>query len=194
MVEDSMTRSLFSFAKHGTPIAALALTLAVCAEPAAPARGGHSHAPASGAQRSLTPEAYAQLAELRALTASFHSIEAAAKAGWNTKITDCFSDPNLGGMGFHYGNTALIDGAVDPLQPELLLYEPRKNGERRLVAVEYIVPFTAWTSANPPVLFGQPFHRNEAFGLWVLHVWHFNNNPSGIFSDWNPDVSCAYAE
>jgi hypothetical protein len=27
----------------------------------------------------------------------------------------------------------------------------------------------------------------------VLHVWHFRENPSGVFADWNPRVSCQYA-
>jgi hypothetical protein len=34
------------------------------------------------------------------------------------------SDSTLGGMGFHHGNTGLIDGTVELLRPELLLYEP----------------------------------------------------------------------
>jgi hypothetical protein len=134
-----------------------------------------------------------EIARLRQLTAPFHDFQTAADAGWGTQITGCFSDPELGGMGYHYGNVALIDGTVDALEPELLLYEPRKNGKLRLVAVEYIVPFGAWTAAEPPRLYGQSFHRNEAFGLWVLHVWHFRHNPSGTFADWNPDVSCEFA-
>ena len=96
-------------------------------------------------------------------------------------------------MAFHFGKAALIDGTVDVLEPELLVYEPQKNGRMRLVAVEYIVPFDMWTANEPPMLFGQAFHRNEAFGLWVLHVWHFRHNPAGMFSDWNPTVSCEYA-
>jgi hypothetical protein len=134
-----------------------------------------------------------EIARLRQLTAPFHDFQTAADAGWGTRITGCFSDPELGGMGYHYGNVALIDGTVDALEPELLLYEPRKNGKLRLVAVEYIVPFGAWTAAEPPRLYGQSFHRNEVFGLWVLHVWHFRHNPSGTFADWNPDVSCEFA-
>lgn len=141
----------------------------------------------------LSPSVERDIARLRATTARFHRFDAAAEAGWGTQITGCFSDPALGGMGYHYGNVALIDGQVDVLEPELLLYEPQKNGTLRLVAVEYIVPFTAWSGAEPPRLFDQSFHRNEAFGLWVLHVWHFHHNPSGMFADWNPTVSCEFA-
>jgi hypothetical protein len=148
-----------------------------------------SHASSASAS-SLGPDAQGQLAELRALTARFHNFDVAVEAGWNTQITVCFENPSLGGMGYHYGNVALIDGIVDARAPELLLYEPQKNGKLRFVAVEYIVPFGAWTGAEPPQLYGQSFHRNEAFGIWALHVWHERHNPRGVFADWNPKVNC----
>lgn len=181
-----------------TPLAiALALLAGGCAEPARPfapaadAHAGHGAALQLGALSSSEVEQ--EVAQLRALTAPFHRFEAAAEAGWGTQITECFEHPELGGMGYHYGNPALIDGRVDVLAPELLLYEPQKNGRLRLVAVEYIVPFDLWTATEPPSLYGRAFHRNEAFGLWVLHVWHFQHNPAGMFMDWNPTVSCRYA-
>lgn len=163
---------------------------------AAPAAALVAHAPAAHAAQAapVSGEVQRQIAQLRALTAPFHRFEAAAAAGWSARITDCFSDPIQGGMGYHYGKPALIDGTVNALEPELLLYEPQKNGDLRLVAVEYVVPFGAWTAPEPPRLYGQFFHRNEAFGLWVLHVWHFRENPRGTFADWNPKVTCAYAD
>ena len=56
----------------------------------------------------------------------------------------------------------------------------------------------AWdaTHAAPPILYGQRFARVAAgnrYGLpdfYELHVWHQKANPSGIFNDWNPTVSC----
>jgi hypothetical protein len=59
------------------------------------------------------------------------------------------------------------------------------------VGVEFIIPFTAWTGAEPPVLYGQTFARNETFQVWALHVWAWRDNRSGVFADWNPAVSCA---
>lgn len=59
------------------------------------------------------------------------------------------ADSTAGGMGFHYGNTDLIDGNVQVDQPELLLYEPQADGSLELVAVEYITPTTS-TPATPP--------------------------------------------
>jgi hypothetical protein len=133
------------------------------------------------------------LAALRRVTAKFHSFESAKAAGWSTQITGCMTDPKAGGMGFHYGNPKLIDGSVRADEPELLLYEREKNGRMRLVAVEYIVPLGAWSSPKPPRLFNRDFAVNQAFGIWALHAWVWKDNPSGIFADWNPRVSCVNA-
>jgi hypothetical protein len=133
----------------------------------------------------------ADLATLKRVTSPFRTFSAATDAGWSAKITSCMSDQTLGGMGFHYGNTALIDGAVQVDKPELLLYEPQADGSEQLVAVEYIIPYTAHArSDTPPVLFGQQFKQNDTFQLWGLHVWAWKANPSGLYADWNPQVNC----
>jgi len=132
------------------------------------------------------------LATLRRVTAPFHRFEAAKHAGWSTLITPCMESAE-GGMGFHYGYTKLINGSVRVDEPELLLYEPEKNGRLRLVAVEYIVPLSEWTSAQPPRLFGRDFKVNTQFQVWALHAWVWKHNPSGMFADWNPNVGCANA-
>jgi len=133
------------------------------------------------------------LATLRKVTAQFHQFKTATAADWSAKITDCMTSPD-GGMGYHYGNTALIDGSVQVDSPELLLYEPDKNGNLSLVAVEYIIPYTAHSrDAAPPVLFGQEFQQNDMFQLWGLHAWVWKDNPSGMFANWNPNVTCQYA-
>jgi hypothetical protein len=134
------------------------------------------------------------LAALRRVTAPFHDFARAQAAGWSAQITPCMTDPaGVGGMGFHYGNTALIDGVVRVEEPELLLYEPERNGRLRLVAVEYIIPYTARSrSATPPVLFGREFKQNDTFQLWGLHAWVWKENPSGMFANWNPRVTCEH--
>lgn len=133
----------------------------------------------------------ADLATLRRVTAPFQSFESASSAGWDAKITACMSDSELGGMGFHYGNTALIDGTAKVDEPELLLYEPQADHSMKLVAVEYIIPYSAHARSDaPPVLFGQQFKQNDTFELWGLHVWAWQSNSSGLYADWNPDVNC----
>ena len=176
-----------------TLLAGMAL-LAGCGEPiGTDTTAGFQAAPVES--RSLGANVNQQLAALRRVTAPFHDFSTGSAAGWSTQITPCMTDPGgAGGMGFHYGNTALIDGSASVEKPQLLLYEPEKNGKLRLVAVEYIIPYTFHArSAEPPVLFGQQFQQVDAFQLWGLHAWVWKDNPSGIFAQWNPRVNCEHA-
>jgi hypothetical protein len=144
------------------------------------------------ASQSFGADVYNQLAALRKVTASYQQFENGAHAGWSTQITPCMTDPGgSGGMGFHYGNTSLINGTASVERPQLLLYEPEKNGRLRLVAVEYIIPYSFHSrDAAAPMLFGQEFQQVDAFGLWGLHAWVWKENPSGMFAAWNPTVNC----
>lgn len=137
------------------------------------------------------PEIARWLDGLKAATAPFRDTAVAAAAGWSTKITGCLAMPDSGGMGLHFGNTKLIDGEVQQFKPELLVYAPVAGGGLRLVAVEYIVPFSIRPpDARPPKLHGVEFHRNFTFNLWALHAWIWQPNPRGVFANWNPEVSC----
>jgi hypothetical protein len=147
----------------------------------------------SDASQSFGADVNKDLARLRQATAAFQRFDSASHAGWSAPITACMTDPGgAGGMGFHYGNVGLINGTVTVDKPQLLLYEPEQNGRLRLVAVEYIIPYTFIPrSADPPVLFGQKFAQVDAFQLWGLHAWVWKENPSGMFAAWNPNVNCA---
>ena len=131
----------------------------------------------------------AQLARVRAATARFHRAEVAEAAGYVE--TPCVAHHELGGMGHHFVKGSLIGPPenLDITQPQALLYEPQKNGRLRLVGVEYITA-PDQNDIDPPMLFGEHFHWNEGLKFWALHVWVWRNNPSGIFFDWNPNVSC----
>lgn len=135
-----------------------------------------------------------ELAEVRAATAEFHRVEKAQAAGWDLVegLDHCFDNPGVGGMGFHYINTDLLDTTLDRLEPEALVYVPGRQGQLRLGAVEYIVPAEPWDEGNsqPPTVLGQDLHLNEQLGVYVLHAWIFEHNPAGMFEDWNPRVSC----
>lgn len=137
-----------------------------------------------------------QLAELRQATARYHDTLRAMADGWSVRFPEpCLTHSDFGGMGFHLFNPGLADGEVDVTEPELLVYEPRRDGKLQLVGAEYVVPFSVRPeTASPPVLFGHEFHHVEAFGVWGLHVWAWQNNPDGVFADWNPRVSCEHAD
>ena len=131
------------------------------------------------------------LAALRGATEKFHKIEVAAQAGWNEQVPPgCFTNPDSGAMGFHFRNLGNV-GTLDPTAPQFVMYEPQKDGSMRLVGVEFIFPGAP--TDTPPVLFNQAFHYNSTFGVWVLHVWAWRENQHGLYSDWNPNVSCQYA-
>ncbi|MGZ3333450.1 MAG: hypothetical protein ACXU9O_15130 [Gemmatimonadaceae bacterium] len=179
-------------------IAGIAL-IAGCGEPVATDATAGIQPPTATADKGvgageagLSPRVRSDLALLRRVTAPFHDFDEAGEAGWSAQITPCMVDPaGAGGMGFHYGNVGLIDGTARVDQPELLLYEPESNGRLRLVAVEYIIPYTFHSrDAAPPVLFGQKFIQNDVFQLWGLHAWVWKDNPAGIFANWNPRVNC----
>ena len=133
-----------------------------------------------------------QLGRLRELIGPLHNVAAAEAAEYTAPIPGCFSDPELGGMGFHFAKGAAIDGNLNELEPEVLLYEPEKDGRLELVAVEFIIPFElAPRNGPPPTLFnGRPFTPFDANGVWGLHAWIFKNNPKGMFANFNPTVSC----
>jgi len=129
------------------------------------------------------------LEAVRQATARFHSTTQALKAGYQAD-THCVEVPGLGGMGYHWPNFALVDPVFDPLQPEVLLYAPKRNGQLELVAVEYIVIDVG----QPRPSFGG--HLFDIGGTpvpvphWSLHVWLYEDNPNGIFTAFNPNVSC----
>jgi len=167
----------------------LGLALAACDAALVDEDAAHG-ATLARADAALAP----QLGELRRATAPFQDFDAAVAAGYDARITECFSDATAGGMGFHYGKVGLIDATVHLSEPEVLLYEPQSDGSFRLVGVEYIVPRPSWTEPEPPRLFGRPFHYNAVFDIWALHAWVWQQNPNGVFADWNPLVSCQFAD
>ncbi len=129
------------------------------------------------------------VARLRAATARFKSASAAVAAGYPGE-TNCVKHPAHGAMGYHYNNMALRDAVLDVERPEVLVYEKRPDGTFKLNGVEYIVPLAAWTKAEPPTIMGQSLKRADSLGFWYLHVWSETVNPSGLFADWNPNVTC----
>ena len=102
-----------------------------------------------------------------------------------------------GGMGVHFFNVTLIGPTLDPLRPQVLVYEP-VGDKLRLVAAEWFVPL-ATGIAERPTLFGKPFDgpmaghhplMPAAMSHYDLHVWLWKENPAGMFSPTNPSLKC----
>ena len=143
-------------------------------------------------------------------TARFHSLEQAGRGGYAlpdapAPLHECISNGSQGAMGFHYINGSLLNLNLDPTKPQALVYAPDKNGKKHLAALEFVVFQDPWNAAHPgtmPELFGQMFMpvnaapghgSNTVFDIppfYMLHVWLWDFNPSGLFNPWNPRVSC----
>lgn len=148
-------------------------------------------------------EYHRDLATLRASIAPYHNTDQAMADGYlppeeGTLLDACFTLPDAG-MGVHWADWSLYDTTVDVAHPELLVYEPMRNGRLRLVAVEYIVPQAEWDAEHdgPPVLFDEEMHVVAPPGtapFYALHAWVFKHNPWGMHADFNPTVTCQYWE
>lgn len=145
----------------------------------------------------MDSETNKMLAGLRAATAKYHRIEVAMDNGYVLpEGSGCVSTPS-GGMGYHYVNSAALDGEYDPTMPEALLYEMGKNGKMKLVGVEFVVVADDWDAENEMIpYFGmQEFDKAYPpaplpFRNYQLHVWVWKHNPNGIFTMFNPNVTC----
>ncbi len=145
----------------------------------------------------------------RAASARFNSMQQAERAGYallpeGAPLHECIASfDGTGAMGYHLINGALLDGTVDPTQPEVLVYAPDAHGKLKLVALEYVVFQADWVAAHggdemipPPSLFGTSFmttdapNRYDIPAFFALHAWIWDSNPLGEFKPFNPDVSC----
>jgi hypothetical protein len=137
-------------------------------------------APAEAAPAQPTKhEINRDLAAARAASAKYHRVEVALADGF-IDTGHCVASP-AGGMGYHFVNPARLGGYLDVREPEVLLYEKDAAGRYQLTGVEYI-------GNEGDALFGRTFTPTPAGP--ALHVWLWKHNPSGMFADWNPNVSC----
>ncbi len=177
--------------------ATLGLVVACANDPAPPTASierADAHAVhARDVEERLTADQRKAIAKVREATARFHDIEVAKKAGYTEQYPPgCAVSPNdEGAQAFHYLNPDLVDGNVELLRPELLMYEPKPDGSLQLIGVDYVVPLGA--SASAPKLLGVEFMENKPLDVWALHIWAWRPNPSGMFAAWNPKVSCKHA-
>ena len=139
-------------------------------------------------------------------TDPFHDVNAAKAAGYaefrDAQGIACIEHMEMGTMGIHYVNGALLDTKLDPAHPEAVVYEPGTHGGLNMVALEYLVFADAWANAGhtgPPKLFNREYLYTPApnrYGIpafWALHIWIWKYNPSGLFAPYNPHVSCENA-
>jgi hypothetical protein len=128
---------------------------------------------------------------VRAATLKYKDINAAF-ADEYVLFYVCTEEPGVGTMGQHLLNPGLLDdSAIDPLRPEVLVYQPTRAGGYRLVAVEYV------TFQPGLTVLGQPMNTvplGNRYGVpaefYAKHAWIWQGNPAGLFADWNPSITC----
>ena len=145
------------------------------------------------------------LKKARAATAQFHDITVAGDAGFGrpqapAPLHFCISSlDNAGAMGFHYINGGNLNNITDPTKPAVLVYAPDTHGRLHLAALEYVIFQSAWfadhAAGTTPEVFGQMMMKSDGTRFQIppffaLHVWLFQDNPSGEFAPFNPNVSC----
>ena len=136
-------------------------------------------------------------------TARFNSTVQAERAGYapfppGVPLHECIMSlvAGQGGMGFHWVNGTLLDDTLDPTKPEVLVYAPKANGGLDLVALEYVIFDADVPAGTTPSIFGQDLtfvpdgNRYEIPAFWQRHIWLYDDNPAGLFADFNPNVSC----
>ncbi len=136
--------------------------------------------------------------------------EAVALADGYVSTVECVQAPP-GSMGIHYVNPVLLEGTPDLLKPQILLYLPSDSG-LKLIGVEWVAVALADTDDGPapwfgdeapdswissaPSLLGKTFegpmagHGPEDPWHYDSHFWLWEDNPTGMFSDFNPTVHC----
>ena len=175
---------------------ALAMLLPVATPAAAQVSG------LDNAQNFMNQQATGLVQAVRLATAKYQYVSQAVTDGYQADANGCVSSPDQGAMGVHYINGSLIGGGpMDATHPQGLVYEPLANGQLALVAVEYITIAELWDGSHqdgsPAKVMGQEFdymdapNRYRLPAVYTLHVWAWKYNPMGVFSMWNPNVSCA---
>ena len=184
---------------YGTSVAVIVATLAfVACAPATPAPE-----PAAPA---VVPQVPADVEAARTALERFKDPVVAVREGYFSTL-GCIDFPSgttegesmnykPGAMGVHFLNPAYIGPTLDPLKPQVLLYE-YVGDSLRLTAAEWFVPVAV--SKTPPAIFGQtlegpmeghPPILPAELHHWDLHVWMWQENPNGLFHPTNGAVKC----
>jgi hypothetical protein len=105
-----------------------------------------------------------------------------------------------GTMGVHLINMANVGPTLDPMKPQVLIYEP-VDSTLKLVAAEWFMP-AQLAEGKAPTIFGQtlagPMDGHEpimpaSLKHYDLHVWLWKDNPAGMFTSTNAAVTCGNA-
>ena len=153
---------------------------------------------------SLVTAGQDQLARVRAATDKFHTLAVANDAGYG-EFYVCTDHVTDGTMGQHYVNLDLVlDTATRRADGRPARIPKRSCTSRRSTAATASSASSTSCSrrrGTPPTTRRRrcsgrrsPWSRRATATrlppFYELHAWIWRPNPSGIFKDWNPSVSC----
>jgi len=202
---------MFTALRLGTnaPVTALltasALTVVAGCDSGQPPAEAMTAASAAAAAPAVLPDLPPELEAVRTALDRFHDPYAALREGYFSTL-GCLNFPGAGmegemaykpgAMGVHFLNPANIGPTLDPLKPQVLLYE-WDAGVLKLTGAEWFAPVAVTPVA--PTIFGRqldgPMEGHEPIlpaelHHWDLHVWLWKENPNGLFHPTNSAVTC----
>ncbi|HEX7981739.1 MAG TPA: hypothetical protein VF461_24240 [Gemmatimonadaceae bacterium] len=157
-------------------------------------------------RESMAPALAPELAPVRASLDKYQDVTVALRDGYLSTV-GCIDYPKgakegavdfpPGAMGVHFLNMANVGPKLDPMKPQILIYEP-VNGKLKLAAAEWFVPVQV-AGGKAPTLFGQTFAgpmeghypvMPKSLRHYDLHVWLWKPNPKGVFTPTNTALKC----
>jgi len=167
----------------------------------------HAQAMSKQMDRASTSPALApELVPVKAALAKYADVTAALRDGYLSTV-GCIDYPKgaqegnvnfpPGAMGVHFLNMANVGPKLDPMKPQILIYEP-VNGKLKLAAAEWFVPVQV-AAGKAPTLFGQTFAgpmeghypvMPRSLRHYDLHAWLWKPNPKGVFAPTNTALKC----
>lgn len=177
---------------HRSHRAVLVLSL-LCAAPLL-TRPAHAQQMATKASGPVPPE----LLNVKQALEKYQDPIVAVRDGYfSTLACLTFAD---GSMGVHFLNMGTVGPVVDPMKPQVLLYEP-VGDKLKLTGAEWFVPLATGVKERPSLL-GQPFDgpmdgheplMPAELKHYDLHVWLWKDNPDGLYAPANTAVKCPNA-
>ncbi len=167
----------------------------------------HAQAMSKQMDRASTSPALApELVPVKAALAKYADVTAALRDGYLSTV-GCIDYPKgaqegtvtfpPGAMGVHFLNMANVGPKLDPMKPQILIYEP-VNGKLKLAAAEWFVP-EQLAGGKAPTIFGQTLYgpmdghqpiMPKELRHYDLHVWLWKPNPKGVFTSTNAALKC----
>jgi hypothetical protein len=155
---------------------------------------------------STAPALAPELVPVKAALAKYADVTAALRDGYLSTV-GCIDYPKgaqegtvtfpPGAMGVHFLNMANVGPKLDPMKPQILIYEP-VNGKLKLAAAEWFMPEQV-AGGKAPTIFGQTLYgpmdghqpiMPKELRHYDLHVWLWKTNPKGMFTSTNAAVKC----